>query len=241
MRSSHSVPRSASIVAFYGSAEPAAFAEAVIGVQADLIARLGAAYLPRVVASTHSTLVGLEALGPLEPSGECGTQLRDTRRADLAGFAGQLRRALHEAPVTVQFGGFPDRDLALSSRGRRLYERSVVADRDQVVLIGWPVDAEGHPLMVLDGVRRAAARYGIEHRYPLSQTAHDPDAHVVVGELVDAIPADERGAAMAATRAALAERPRRVPLGWDDLSIVVYDDTRLPLDTTVTVPWGDLR
>jgi hypothetical protein len=44
-----------------------------------------------------------------------------------------------------------------------------------------------------------------------------------------------------AARGGLQRRPRRVPLRWEDLSIVVYDDTRLPLDTTVTVPWGDLR
>ena len=70
MRSSHSVPRSASIVAFYGSAETAAFAEAVTGVQADLIARLGAAYLPRVVASTALAVLVLAACG--SPSGPGG-------------------------------------------------------------------------------------------------------------------------------------------------------------------------
>jgi hypothetical protein len=209
-------------------------------VQADLAARLGASYLPRPLATTHSTLIGLEALGPLEPSEGLRARLRDTRHADLGGFAGHLRRALHEAPVTVQFGGFPDRDLGLSSRGRRLHERSLVADRDQVVLIGWPVDAAGHPGPVLDRLRRDAGRFGFEHRYPLSETAIDPDAHVVVGELVDGVPADELSAALAAARAALAGRPRRVPLRWDDLTIVVYDDTRLPLDSTAVVPWTEV-
>lgn len=235
-----STPRWASIVAFYGATQPAAFADAVAGVQADLAVRLGASYLPRPTATVHSTLIGLDVLGPLDSSDDLRARFRDGGGADVRGFAGHLRAVLEDEPLTVQLGGFPDRDLGLTSRGLRPYQRSVAVDRDQVVLIGWPVDAAGRPLMVLDRLRRAAARFGIEHRYPLSETAHDPDAHVVVGELVEAVPTEVLAAAVTAARAALVGRPRRVPLRWDDLAVVAYDDTRLPLDTTVTVPCEDV-
>lgn len=233
-------PLSASVVAYYGPVKPPAFAEAVAGLQSAVAAGLGTSFLPRPLVTTHSTVVGLDVLGPVHRSGDLVGRLRDDPRADLAGFAEHLRAVLDGSAVTLQLGGFPDRDLGLTSRGQRPYVRSVTADRGQVVLVGWPVDDAGRPLATLDRLRREARRFGIEHRYPLTASEQDPDAHVVVGELAAGVPTDELLAALGAARGALATRTCRMPLRAEDLAVVAYADPRLPWETTVRVSLGDV-
>ncbi|MFN8194518.1 MAG: hypothetical protein U0R80_09570 [Nocardioidaceae bacterium] len=227
----------ASIVAFYGPDKPRPLTDLVAVLQADLAERIGPALLPRPLDAVHSTLVGLDVLGPVAwPDTSGSGRLVAPEGVDLAGFARHLRTELDREPVTLQLGGFPDRDLGVTSRGRRLHERSLTADRGQLVLVGWPVDPLGSPVATLDRLRRDARPFGIAHRYHRDAADIDADAHLVLAELAPSVPPAALDDALAAGRTALAGRAHRVPLRWEDLRVVLYDDPRLPLATTVVLP-----
>jgi len=184
------------------------------------------------MSDVHATLIGLEGLGPVQQGREL-EQLRATRHgADVLGLARHLVAALHVEPATVQFGGFVDRDYTLSSRGKRLFERSVAIDGDKVIMTGWMLDASGEPDARLDRLRREMQQFGLTHRYHASPDATDHDAYMVVGELTKRVEPSALSTVVACTREIVAAQPCRVELGSDQLMIACYDDTRLPASTT---------
>ncbi len=213
-------------MAFYGSL-PGPWSAAVSAVQGLLGERLGPAFVARTLGSVHSTIIGLDG-SEREP---------DHHQAGLLGFlAAELRRR----PLTLQLGGFGPDERTMLSRGRPLHERSVTTSREDVLLVGWPVDADGAPTRALHDLRVGATAYGFEHRYPLTEQDPDPDAHLVIGTLVDDPGTREVAAAVAEARDLLATSASRVPLGVEDLTVVTYTDRHLPADSTTAVPVVDL-
>ncbi|HET8602406.1 MAG TPA: hypothetical protein VFM09_00610 [Marmoricola sp.] len=231
-------PRHAAVVAFHGDKPPvlAAFLTSTQRLLADL---LGEAFVPRPVRWVHSTVIGLDSLEPLGAGAPVLALDGGRPGPDWRELCGFLREALSpdaapRGPLSLQLGGFTPAETSLRSRGRSLHERSLVVDRGQVVLVGWPVGG-GRPVDRLDALRREAGRLGFVHRYPLTDGATDPDAHLVVGEL-----AGESAEDLSRARALLAGRPCRVPLTVQDLAIVVYDDPRLPEDSTERLRVADV-
>ena len=230
-------PRTAALVAGYGqSAGP--FHELAPRLQATLVATFGADFTPRPPATVHTTLIGLDPCAPVPKRGEA-ERLRDSSTVDVPGLCGAATDAVRGEPLRLRFG-FPDADLLVHSRGERLHHRSLVVDprRRQVVLLGWPVDRSGSPTLRLDRLRHDLEAYGTRHRYREDGRWQDPDAHLVLGEL-DLVPHDVEQR-LAGVRAWLAAAPWTTEVGPDDLAVVVYDDPRLPPESTVRLAAADL-
>lgn len=72
-------------------------------------------------------------------------------------------------------------DLDFSSRSQKLYDRSLVASKGSIVLIGWFVirnEETDVPSPVLAEFRRSCERYGVAHRY--HATPKDQDADICI-------------------------------------------------------------
>jgi hypothetical protein len=197
------------VVAFYGP-KPEALGVFLGAVQGALGATLGTAFHPRPAFEVHATILGLEEAAD--------------RADDVAAFIGAK---LREEPLDLQFGGFAAGDMALLSRGRSPYERSVVLASGRVVVIGWPVE-RGRPTARLGELRRDSARFGVVHKYHRGTTALDPDAYLVVGGLEPGLDPSAVAEAERAVRAAALDRPTQVPLTVADVSLVQYVDPALP-------------
>jgi hypothetical protein len=229
--------RSASLVAWYGR-EDAALAALREGLGNALLAALGDGFVPRPPRTLHTTVIGLDDAAPVPLGGE-ERRLREAAARDPAGLAAAVRAGLRD-PLVVQVGGFPDADLPVSSRGQRLHHRSLVHDagRGQVVLVGWPVTGDGTPTLRLDRLRHDLEGHGVRHRYADGEDWQDPDAHLVLGETRGDVRDVEP--ALADLRTRLAARPTRLVVRATDVRVVVYDDPRLPLDTTAVLPLSAL-
>ena len=201
-----------SIVAYY-DAMPAALGEVVRRVQGRAAEFLGAGFTPRPMAEVHATVIGLEGSGD--------------RRFDVGPLAGHLAREFAGKPLEIRFGGFVTAAGQLTSRGEPLHDRTFLVQGGNVVLIGWPVLA-GAASPVLADIRRGCEPFGVVHRYHREPGASDPDVYLVVGRAAPGGTA----ALEAAVRRELGGAGVRVPMGPDDLGLVEYADTTLPLAST---------
>lgn len=219
-------PTTSALVAHYdstpGSASGSALWRLAEGVQGHVAAALGDDFVARDPATVHSTVLGLDDT-PVSLHGPLGAR---------------ARALLAEQPLRLQAGGWPDTDLPVSSRGRRLHERTLSRFGSTLVLLAWPVEDDGAPSTRLDTLRRELVAAGGRHRYPLDSEHQDPDAHLVIGTLhPDADPA-EVDRRLVDARGALAAAAYHLVVGPDDLSVVTYDDPSLPrASTRVSRPW----
>lgn len=219
--------RRASVVAFYGEL-PGALSELVGRLQRTAADRLGPAFAPRRPEQVHATVIGLEFPPPAHAGG-------DRSRFDARPLAEHLLRALRAAPLQLRFGGAAAGDRRWPSRGAPRHERSFLAGPADVVLIGWPVrGADGEAVVppTLAEIRRGCETFGARHRYHDRPGARDNDAYLVVGRLVGAPDPAATSALADAVRRELAANPVRVPLGPEQLGLVEYTDTALPVAST---------
>jgi len=158
---------------------------------------------------------------------------------DLAGLLPAVAEALERRPLLIQYGGFAPGDERLLSRGESLFSRSLQQVGHQVVTVGWPVSDSGRPTMALHDLRHELTRFGFEHRYPLTAAEPDPDAHMVLGDLEDHVPAGLPEEVLAEARLSLSELPCQVTLRPEQLRVVFYDDPRLPRDSTASLTLGE--
>jgi hypothetical protein len=198
----------ASVVAYYGEKE-IGFAERISEVQKLVGNSLKSRFLPRDLYEVHATVIGLESV------------MSHARLSDLLRYLTDR----FSSGVTIQFGGFADEDYPMSSRGRRLYERAFTIVGSDVMLIGWPVDDQGAPSSALDLVRRECERLGFTHKYYSDQFPADPDCYMSLGQL-DGVAEVE--ACEQQVREYLSSKKTQVPLNCADISIVLYEDRRLP-------------
>ncbi|MBG6065208.1 hypothetical protein [Micromonospora ureilytica] len=230
--------RHATLVAFYAESKPSGLGDYVGGVQRRLVELLGGLFQPRPMPDVHATIIGLESFGRVQPPQEL-TELRasGSGRPDIAGLCAYLNTTLGQHPPQIQFGGFPNRDLGVTSRGQRLYTRTLTTNANQVILMGWPVDESGQPTEELERIRRDLQKFGVVHRYHKQAHDRDPDLYLVIGRVKQG-DLSETGA-LEAIRLELSQATFTTPLLPDALRVATYDDTDLPLSTTRAWPLTD--
>lgn len=216
------------IVLLYGGGKPTALRSLLGDLQARITDAVGTHFLPRPVHDIHATLIGLEYGGPVTDGVVPGI--------DVDGLCRHLDETLTRSPLTLRFGGFADRGHGVASRGSSLYERTLTVSGNKVVLIGWPVDVHGEPTWRLEDLRRELGRFGARHRY---HPTPDPDAYMVVGELLDGWDAACLDARIERARAELSQRPCEVQVNGANAGLATYTDTRLPAESTVFVPLAE--
>lgn len=217
--------RRATVVAFYGGL-PDALDELVARLQDRAAAHLGPGFEARARDQVHATVIGLET-GPT-PAGP------DRSRFDAGPLLAHLARTFAEHPLDIRFGGAARGDGRWPSRGATRFERSFLCGPSGVVLIGWPVGAAGDetvPRPALATIRRGCEPFGARHRYHVEPGSEDPDAYLVIGRLT-APPGPAAAELADAVRGELAAAPVRVRLGPEQLSLVEYTDTALPVDSS---------
>jgi hypothetical protein len=227
------IDRRATIIALYEDEKPADLQRIILEMQRQVQQTCGDAFVPRPLGDVHATIIGLENVGTLTSRNEFDKLRRlIPPNTDVVGLSGFLRKALDDDPLTVQFGGFQDRDYPLTSRGARLFDRSFVVSGDKVVLIGWPVDESGLPTDLLARLRRRATGFGARHRYHHSPDDGDPDVYMVIGELAEE--ASGRAEVVDMMRAAAARSTCRVTLSAQRIRVAIYENPRLPAASTST-------
>lgn len=216
--------RYATIVLLYGEDKPAELRSLLSGLQTGIADAVGPHFLPRPVHDIHATLIGLESGGAVVGDAVPGI--------DVDGLCRYLDETLTGSPLTLRFGGFADRAHSVSSRGSSLYERMLTVSGDKIVLIGWPVDGHGEPTWRIEELRRELGRFGARHHY---HPAPDPDAYLVIGELLDGWDGARMDACVERCRSELARTPCEVEVTGANAPLAVYTDTRLPAESTTLV------
>lgn len=220
--------RRATVVMYYGT-KPARLENLIKALQQITSSTIGASFRSKNLADIHATLIRIE--NNLNSS-------RPKEVPDLEGLFSYLCSTVRMRPMTMQFGGFADRDYPISSRGRRLYARSFVLDRGKAVLIGWPITSPGQePCTILDEIRRESQRYNVVHKYHELPNSVDPDAYLVIGTYdPNDIRPDYIEKGSDAIRKRLSESRVVTRLQSSDLRVVLYTDEALPQDSSEGLP-----
>jgi hypothetical protein len=206
--------RYATIVLLYGGDKPVELRSLLGDVQDGIADAVSAHFLPRPVHD-HATLIGLESGGPVVGDAVAGI--------DVDGLSRHVDETLTGSPLTLRFGGFTDRIHS---------ERTLTVSGDKVVLIGWPVDGGAEPTGRIEELRRELGRFGARHRY---HPAPDPDAYLVIGELLDGWDKARLDAYVERCRSELSQKPCEVQVTGANASLAIYTDTKLPAESTTLV------
>jgi hypothetical protein len=225
--------RYGTIIAYYGSTKPNVLEAYVADVQERVNACIPS-FAARPLAEVHATIIGLESYGPLAAEDEPAELAKLGGDSGLPALCGYLGCRVRLDSVNIQFGGFLDRDYAVSSRGKRLFERSLTVNGGQMMLLGWAVSARSEPTDYLDGLRRGAQQFGATHRYHQVPTDKDPDAYMVIGSIDN--PSNFDNIEIDRVRHALTQSSCRTPLNVNSIQVATYSDTRLPRSSTRTWP-----
>jgi hypothetical protein len=241
----------ATIVALYGDKQ-AALAALVADCQRVVAGFLGSRFRPYQPAQIHATVIGLE-----REESERGRFLnRNYKRLrsidadmDFGGLLAFLRDGRHW-PMSVQIGGFGERDEPFTSRGVRPFIRGFALHGDCVVMMGWPVIAAAGPgeaacyPATLETIRRSAQRWGVLHAYHARPNDTDNDLFFRIGMLDDpgSIAPGPAERLSAPVRHRLAARgPLIIDIHPSDLSVVFYRSPELPPLTTRAYSLADVR
>jgi hypothetical protein len=146
---------------------------------------------------------------------------------------GGALRFLHEMPnplFTVEIGGFRREAIyPFLSRGLHPYHRSFAVQGEIAVVMGWPVEEHSYP-MFLDMLRRGFQRYGVLHKYHVTEDQVDNDFHIVLGRVDRTRVSQQRIEEVEEMmRLYMAEKMgrRRFAVYTEDLSLVAYEETTL--------------
>lgn len=230
------IDRGVTIVAYYGE-KSEALAELIRSIQALASRAFRDGFEPRAVGAVHSTIIGVT-----EPKQKSNVPHR-TSHADSAnedlnmnGYCSHLLRYVRARNLELRLGGFlPDREYGFLSRGASLYERSISVRNNQIVLIGW-LSQRGRVGDYLDQIRHDALPYGLRHKYGSQFHDFDPDAYFVLGELDRSCVYDRQVTEFEGLVRPELAKAISVPLRPEDIWLISYTDTRLPMTSSESVP-----
>ena len=256
------------LVALYGEkkGELSQLRELIESCQDYVKDHLGTAFKPYAPEQVHATIVGLERCsGTARQNLNFARQHRRPRaiQMDFEGLLGFLRSS-GRLPFEAQIAGFRDREYPFVSdpfetnNDYRPYDRSFSIQGGIVVMVGWPIrgrpwdtaptmphefvqESRVYPL-TLDKIRRAAQRYGVLHGYHRTNTAVDNDLFFRIG-LLRSAPSEQFTRILSQeVRARLSNTaPVIVEITLENLYVVAYESSELPVDTTRVWSLADNR
>lgn len=222
-----------SLVAFYNDMPPE-LAALILACQKELHAAFGADFQPiSVKQQAHATIMGLQRLDAEGYLNQSFSLYRgESREMDFEGLLSYLKESPH-FPLNLQFAGFEKRDYGFLSAGRLPYFRSLSISPASITVMGWAKLAENFSQSIYQ-IRKELERYHFLHGYHRNETDRDNDFYMRIGYLnperaraADIPEFEERIREFLA-----AQNPVNVQLKRDDLYIIVYEDPKLPPDTT---------
>jgi hypothetical protein len=240
-----------SLIAFYQS-KPKALIDFIENCQEIVSDLLSDNFAPYDYRQVHATIIGLERdeSSPNLVNRNLARVMVSPKAMDLHGFLMFLRKQA-PFPFTIRIGGFQPHDHPFESRHKTPYERTFSVQGDKLVAMGWPVSNLIHterlqPVSLypntLDRIRRAAERFHIRHAYHHKLSDVDNDFFFRIGLVnqPDKISVDQKVLLENRVREyARTQSPLFVEVCLQDLSIAVYEDEKLPLDTTQIFPLTD--
>ena len=222
------------LVAYYGE-KPEPIAEFITAAQEKLALHLGDAFEKYNLGQVHGTIIGLEGtrVGNHILNTNYLEQRRQLRPIDLQ----RLLKILKDQsllPFSVSIGGYKDgKNYPFTSRGQHPYLRSFSIQGEIAVAMGWPCTDDRYPLSV-DRLRRSLNKANILHKYHAEISDIDNDFFLVLGRInrskADEISLYETQEIM---RSFLMKSYNlSVPICRENISIIAYVDTTLPIDTS---------
>lgn len=224
-----------SLVAYYGN-KPASLRRLVMELQAYLQARLGQAFRPYQLDQVHATVIGLECV--FEQGAFYSEWYRQNRGSrepvDFGGLLSQLAR--EPLDFKIRFGGFrAEREYGFLSRWAHPFQRSFSFQGNMAVVVGWPVKGEA----VTDHffqLRQSFESYSLCHKWH-KDGYQDNDCYLVLGKFeAGGVPEEQLRQISRDLQEMLAKKIHLIPFNRDALSIVVYENMELPLESTRVFP-----
>ena len=219
------------LVAFHGS-KPEPLAELINLLHSALDSQLGSAFIGYTIDQVHATIIGLEDRLD-RPEILNAVDVNNVSSAiNLEGLFLFLQEI---PPLHIQMGGYSSLNTyPFTSRGLHPYIRSFAINGTLAVSMGWPVAGELYP-MTLDSLRRDCKQFNALHKYHNQTGDIDNDFFIVLGHVDPESVSQEKAASVQdALRQLLAElEPLDLVVQPDDLSVVAYIDSELPIETSV--------
>lgn len=199
-------------------------------------------FIPYDIEQVHATITGLEKIPDFSLPLNLNIWEKTGRKKEMD-FSGLPATVKASLPLTIQFGGFPEAFSEMKSFGQSLYQRSFQVNwtSGRVVLIGWPVDQHGRPSDALLRLRQQLyQKHQILHKYE-----GDNDCYLVLGRLQGLDQLSPGSISNLKTtqqelevkiRKYLYGYPYRIQFGLDQLTVVQYTDTTLPLSNSRSRP-----
>ena len=226
----------ATLVAFYGK-KPKKIADFLNNLKKNLLNKLTDSFMPYDLQQIHATIVGIE--GVLYKNMIINKNYQKLRHKylsmNLAGFFEYIRTA-GVFPIPIQIGGFSkDVDYNFYSRGKHPFYRSFNVQADLPIIIGWPFKDDVKDS--LSQLRKEVEQFNILHKYHHKLEDRDNDLYFVLGKIKgNFINKNRINYIEQNIKHALATmEPIRLELKRDDLSLVFYNESSLPMNTSLSI------
>jgi len=222
------------LVAYYGE-KPKGFVKLIENCQNLLAKHLAAHFIPYPIHQVHGTIIGLE-LEKGQHGWHAVRSLQPTKPLDIGQLLDHLKNYFKEREIQLQLGGFSEKhELKFPSTVVMPYWESFSINGSIAVAKGWPVKADGE---ALNEWRRSFNPLNITHKYHRDKSAIDNDFFFVLGhvEYENLTKQRLRNTAHSLRQFMSRLSPFFLPLSFDCLSLVLYSDDRLPVQTSRVFP-----
>lgn len=189
---------------------------------------------PCPMAQVHATIIGMERLSYDEEL--INQNIFDSKNTKEVMQFAKLKSVLRQfLPLNIQIGGFAENDRRFLSQGKSPFMRTISYNHDtsKLVLIGWPhIDNEFSEHRLWKLRMRLEKHCNLGHKYQ-----DDNDFYMVLGDLkVNGENDEEIFRFIHHMQNILSENPLFFEIGLTELSIAVYHNVSLDLDSTVAHP-----
>ena len=222
----------ATLVAFYGYNKPDEFLHLIYECQKKVGTLLGGSFNTYPLEQVHATIIGLEG-------SSCADKVFNLNFRDI----GQDREILFDqvidvwrrvVPFTVSLGGWQDKPYEFENGMKESpYEGSFFIRGKLAGSMGWPIEKTGSRVTYPDTLfqlrKRFETKANVLHRWHRNPEFRDNDFFFRLGvtPLPDDHPAVENARKLM-RKFVSCRSPVELMIGPDDLTIVAYEDNKLP-------------